>query len=325
MASCLIDFTQFFHDIFRRLFGGNSEVSTSSSHSIGVNRRYRDLRHLRSYAIDDSKTRVVDDAIALDADDDNSYWVFIADATCLTNVESIKSDYPSRKMHRTAIDLQLSLDAPEFTGSVLGYKFRNGLKNPSSINLALIRAPMRLTHAQVARRIRGDSAQGADLRKLLCFAEVSNESCCMHASSNDIKKLVQMFMSATCKFAGKFASDNHIPFIYRSQRGKELSATFSSIPTSHACLETDTYSQVTSPLRRWGDTINHFQLVAHITKSDLPYSKQDLEKEVELLNRSKGRRRRRRYDKTAKSEKLQNLNEREAVEVIAEHYTPLDA
>ena len=290
MTSFLDDLTHVVREIFGnfciplQVFEGDS-TGTSITHPSIHHAKYLDLRHLRSYAIDSRITKVVDDAIALDSEDENAYWVFIADATYHIKVGSIKTDCPTRRIDRVLIDQHLSLGASEFTGSVLGYKFKNGLQNPVQIILAFIKKPIRYTHEEVAKKLSENSEQGSELRKLLCFAEVSNEKCCRHASEKDISKLVQMFMSATCKFAGKFAKDNHIPFIYRTQEERDLTGTFSSSPRKHAILETDSYAQVTSPLRRWGDTINHFQLVAHLHNEDLPYSRENLELEVELLKR----------------------------------------
>lgn len=292
MASCLPNFSLSIQELLEKLcfpleFLQENSDGPSYNNPQETRREYRDLRHLRSYAIDDSKTKVVDDAIALDSKDDNAYWVFIADATPFIKIDQIKSYCSDRKIDRALVDKHLSLGATEFNGFVLGYKFERGLKSPVEITIALIRPPIRYNHEEVAERIRNNSEEGEDLCNLLCFAEIRDERYCRHTSANDIRKLVQTFMSATCKFAGEFAHQNDIPFIFRSQKERYVAATFSSAPAHHACLETETYAQVTSPLRRWGDTINHFQLAAFLLRTELPYNREDLEEEVNLLKRKR--------------------------------------
>jgi exoribonuclease II len=43
-------------------------------------------------------------------------------------------------------------------------------------------------------------------------------------------------------------------------------------PSRHASLGLDTYTQVTSPIRRYADLLAHFQLKAHLRGEPLPFS-----------------------------------------------------
>lgn len=52
-------------------------------------------------------------------------------------------------------------------------------------------------------------------------------------------------------------------------------------PTRHAGLGLKTYTQATSPIRRYSDLLTHFQLKAHLRGEDLPFSAEQL-KEVML-------------------------------------------
>jgi exoribonuclease-2 len=48
-------------------------------------------------------------------------------------------------------------------------------------------------------------------------------------------------------------------------------------PLRHAGLGLETYTQVTSPIRRYTDLLNHFQIKAHLRGEPLPFSAQDLQ------------------------------------------------
>ncbi len=63
--------------------------------------------------------------------------------------------------------------------------------------------------------------------------------------------------------------------IRRCMPRSEMSIT----PTRHAGLGLDTYTQATSPIRRYSDLLTHFQLKAHLRGEALPFSAEQL-KEV---------------------------------------------
>jgi len=65
--------------------------------------------------------------------------------------------------------------------------------------------------------------------------------------------------------------------IRRCMPRSELSIT----PARHAGLGLDLYTQVTSPIRRYSDLLNHFQIKAHLRGSPLPFSAEDI-KELTL-------------------------------------------
>jgi exoribonuclease-2 len=56
--------------------------------------------------------------------------------------------------------------------------------------------------------------------------------------------------------------------IRRCMPRSELSIT----PARHASLGLDTYTQVTSPIRRYSDLLSHFQIKAHLRGAPLPFS-----------------------------------------------------
>jgi exoribonuclease-2 len=60
--------------------------------------------------------------------------------------------------------------------------------------------------------------------------------------------------------------------IRRCMPRSELSIT----PARHASLGLDTYTQVTSPIRRYSDLLAHFQIKAHLRGSALPFSAEEM-------------------------------------------------
>jgi exoribonuclease-2 len=120
--------------------------------------------------------------------------------------------------------------------------------------------------------------------------------------------VAEMAVMANAAFA-KFAADNQLPFIFRSQapgedpqasdlpegparayaeRSNLKKSVVSVDPAPHASLGLSVYAQVTSPIRRFVDLCNQRQIVAHLTSTMLPYQRQDLEKIVEALNEPLG-------------------------------------
>jgi exoribonuclease-2 len=54
-------------------------------------------------------------------------------------------------------------------------------------------------------------------------------------------------------------------------------------PLRHAGLGLDVYTQVTSPIRRYTDLLNHFQLKAHLRGDSLPFSTQQLQEVMQSV------------------------------------------
>ncbi len=55
-------------------------------------------------------------------------------------------------------------------------------------------------------------------------------------------------------------------------------------PVRHASLGLDTYSQVTSPIRRYADLMAHFQIKAHLRGDSLPFSSEELRELVVMVS-----------------------------------------
>lgn len=117
--------------------------------------------------------------------------------------------------------------------------------------------------------------------------------------------LVTELMVLANSLVAKYAADHQLPMLFRYQnmdadmalaarkardangaidfyKGIELwnaieMAYISSVPKPHISLGIDMYAQSTSPLRRFGDLLNHWQLHAHLKGEELPYSHEQVD------------------------------------------------
>ncbi len=118
---------------------------------------------------------------------------------------------------------------------------------------------------------------------------------------NRARKLVAEMMILAGEVAAKYGQDNSIPLPYRGQPQPELPpeeelilipvgparscavrrcmprSEMSTSPSRHAGLGLNTYSQVTSPIRRYTDLISHFQIKAHLRGDELPFTVERLQ------------------------------------------------
>jgi exoribonuclease II len=115
------------------------------------------------------------------------------------------------------------------------------------------------------------------------------------------RKLVAEMMILAGEVAGKYCRDRNIPVPFRSQPQPELPSEEELIllpagpvracalrrcmprselgitPARHSSLGLDTYTQVTSPIRRYTDLLAHFQLKAHLRGESLPFTAEELQ------------------------------------------------
>jgi exoribonuclease II len=118
---------------------------------------------------------------------------------------------------------------------------------------------------------------------------------------NRARKLVAEMMILAGEVAAKYGKDHGIPLPYRGQPQPELPpeeelilipvgparscavrrcmprSEMSTSPSRHAGLGLNTYSQVTSPIRRYTDLIAHFQIKAHLRGDELPFTVERLQ------------------------------------------------
>ncbi|MBD2056813.1 VacB/RNase II family 3'-5' exoribonuclease [Oculatella sp. FACHB-28] len=110
------------------------------------------------------------------------------------------------------------------------------------------------------------------------------------------RQLVAEMMILAGEVAGRYGREHGLPLPYRGQAQPELPSEeellllpagpvrycairrcmprseMSITPLRHASLGLDTYTQVTSPIRRYTDLLAHFQIKAHLRGDALPFS-----------------------------------------------------
>jgi exoribonuclease-2 len=110
------------------------------------------------------------------------------------------------------------------------------------------------------------------------------------------RQLVAEMMILAGEVAGRYCQENNLPVPFRGQPQPELPSEeellslppgpvracavrrcmprseISITPYRHASLGLDTYTQVTSPIRRYTDLLTHFQLKAHLRGEALPFA-----------------------------------------------------
>lgn len=112
--------------------------------------------------------------------------------------------------------------------------------------------------------------------------------------------LVAEMMILTGEVAAKYGQTHNLAIPYRSQPQPELPpkeelmlleagpvrssamrrcmprSEMGIMPSRHASLALETYTQVTSPIRRYSDLLAHFQIKAHLRGEELPFSRQEM-------------------------------------------------
>ncbi len=109
------------------------------------------------------------------------------------------------------------------------------------------------------------------------------------------RELVAEMMILAGEVAARYGQQHNLPMLFRAQQQPELPpeeelmrlpggpvrscalrrcmprSEVSLTPFRHASLGLDTYAQVTSPIRRYGDLLAHFQIKAHLRGETLPF------------------------------------------------------
>ncbi|MEA5509838.1 ribonuclease R family protein [Crocosphaera sp. UHCC 0190] len=109
------------------------------------------------------------------------------------------------------------------------------------------------------------------------------------------RQLVAEMMILAGEVAGRYCQEHNIPVPFRGQPQPELPSDeellvlpagpvracalrrcmprseIGTLPNRHASLGLNTYTQVTSPIRRYTDLLTHFQLKAHLRGDPLPF------------------------------------------------------
>lgn len=115
------------------------------------------------------------------------------------------------------------------------------------------------------------------------------------------RQLVAEMMILTGEVAGRYAQEHNIPLPFRGQPQPELPtdeellvlpaglvrycalrrcmprSEVGLVPSRHAGLGLELYTQVTSPIRRYTDLLAHFQIKAHLRGEELPLNRDELQ------------------------------------------------
>jgi exoribonuclease-2 len=115
------------------------------------------------------------------------------------------------------------------------------------------------------------------------------------------RQLVAEMMILAGEVAARYGQTHHLPMPFRNQLQPELPpeeelmqlppgpvrgcairrcmprSELSTTPARHASLGLDTYTQVTSPIRRYSDLLTHFQIKAHLRGAPLPFSVEQMQ------------------------------------------------
>lgn len=118
---------------------------------------------------------------------------------------------------------------------------------------------------------------------------------------NRARQLVAEMMILAGEVAARYGQDHSLPLPYRGQPQPELppeeelilipvgparscalrrcmpKSEMGTTPSRHAGLGLNTYSQVTSPIRRYTDLLSHFQIKAHLRGDALPFTVERLQ------------------------------------------------
>jgi exoribonuclease II len=122
------------------------------------------------------------------------------------------------------------------------------------------------------------------------------------------RTLVAEMMILAGEVAGRYGEEHHLPLPFRGQPQPELPpegellqlpagfvrdcairrcmprSEVSITPSRHASLGLNTYTQVTSPIRRYADLLAHFQIKAHLRGEELPFSVEQVQELIQTVS-----------------------------------------
>jgi exoribonuclease-2 len=154
------------------------------------------------------------------------------------------------------------------------------------------------------------TAQGAiQIRMPESSIKVQNDEITIQVlDDSKARQLVAEMMILAGEVAGRYGQEHNIPLPFRGQPQPELPSDeelmqlpaglvrecavrrcmprseTSTTPVRHASLGLDTYTQVTSPIRRYTDLIAHFQIKAHLRGDRPPIPLESLEELLLTVN-----------------------------------------
>ncbi|QYO67693.1 ribonuclease catalytic domain-containing protein [Leptolyngbya sp. 7M] len=206
----------------------------------------------------------------------------------------------------TALSFGVILDSD---GAVADYQIRASLVKPTyrltyndvdeMLELGIAAEPELEAIAQSAqRRSRWRQSQGAiSIHMPESSIKVEEDEIIISVLDDSMARtMVAEMMILAGEVAGRYGEAHQLPLPFRGQSQPELPSEeellklqpgpvrdcairrcmprseVSITPSRHASLGLDTYTQVTSPIRRYADLLAHFQLKAHLRGEPLPFS-----------------------------------------------------
>ncbi|MCS6959863.1 MAG: ribonuclease R [Pseudanabaenaceae cyanobacterium SKYGB_i_bin29] len=300
-----------------------------------------DLRHLRTYTIDDISTTEIDDGLSIDND---RIWIHIADPTRWV----LPGDALELEARRRATTVYLPTGMiPMFpqelaTGPMslvqgqecCALSFGVVLAEDGSIRdwqiaTTLVCPTYRLTYDDVTEML--EIGAEADLDRLYYWAKKREQwrlcqgAVAIHLPETSIKvkgdevtlqlledspsrQLVSEMMILAGEIAARFAIEKQIPVPFRSQAPPHLPPTeeleqipngvakawaicrtmskseVSLEPQPHAGLGLPAYVQATSPIRRYGDLIVHYQIKAALLGQPPIFTAQQVQELIGMID-----------------------------------------
>ncbi|MEB3336499.1 MAG: ribonuclease R family protein, partial [Leptolyngbyaceae bacterium] len=164
--------------------------------------------------------------------------------------------------------------------------------------------------AWAKRRQAWRESQGAiSIHMPECSIKVQDDEITIQVLEDSMaRQLVAEMMILAGEVAGRYGQTHQLAIPFRNQPQPELPpdeellrlpagavrscairrcmprSEVSTTPGRHASLGLDTYTQVTSPIRRYGDLLSHFQIKAHLKGDPLPFSLEDVKELLQSIS-----------------------------------------
>ncbi|HEY9698295.1 MAG TPA: ribonuclease R family protein [Trichocoleus sp.] len=164
--------------------------------------------------------------------------------------------------------------------------------------------------AWAKRRTVWRQSQGAiSIRMPESSIKVCNDEITIEVLENSSSRsLVAEMMILAGEVAGRYGEAHHLALPFRGQAQPELPSDeellqlpggpvrdcairrcmprseVSTTPSRHASLGLNTYTQVTSPIRRYADLLAHFQIKAHLRGDSLPFSPEETQELIQSVS-----------------------------------------
>lgn len=163
---------------------------------------------------------------------------------------------------------------------------------------------LKILAAAAKKREQWRKSQGAifiQMPEAVIKVNAQEDICIQLLETSVSRQLVAEMMILAGEVAGRYCQENSLPVPFRGQPQPDLPSEeellllppgpvrscavrrcmprseVGTTPNRHASLGLDTYTQVTSPIRRYTDLLAHFQIKAHLRGDKLPFSQEEVQ------------------------------------------------